>query len=766
MTSPPPTTVAGISLSGRFANTPGSRRRPWPYDMYLSNVRVMLEPDQDGNIVSEDAKTLDETAPVDYTYSSANPYRERTSEYQALYGGFGQAVQPETQPRRYHWAEKADLSIDGLWMKGPAFEEHVEHITPALEPNEVRQFVPALRAGTLVLFAVCENGVYFYNTTLDGWEASLTVGTGLVAGDIPMQAVRFKHRGTTPVDALYVTTFTGRFYRLNGAGTTWTLADVAAAPPQGPPLPPGEPSGTIGGARHIERVGDELWVASSYAVMKCEDDPFVRANWSGAIDTHTSGTPVGDTSNPITWLKQVDDTLYIFKEDGLYTVDTQGNDHELFPTLRGRNNPNNGRNAAVWLDRMWFSYGDQTFTISSTGQLKADGVEQMLENASSVRGRLVASSGHNTWFMYEVYYNENDDHSYLIKHGTWIEEGSNQDTPGVAQFAEAHHGALYDWPGRATACEVVADTVTEASYYGNDKLYIGFEDGTVTWCYLPRHSPNPNGDLGCEFTNLDSYVYLPQHHSNFRADNKLWHAFTVFGPQLTTSEWCEVQYRVDMNPQADWYPASTADPPTPPLRFELPGQRRNLVEDEAIMPIFGRQIEVRVKLCKWLPADRYPPPDPPVDSEGVPYDAHPGSELWRTPVVEGIALHESIRPGFSREFVFSIKLGSYLPKRDGTVDRRRAVDIQDAVLKVCAMVGPIYVWLPTGQIEPMTITHYSDKQYARQNVRDLTWSMQITALQLRTITEGAPQGSAPPLVTGLTYATLETYTVKELEAVI
>jgi len=195
MTSPPPTTVAGISLSGRFANTPGSRRRPWPYDMYLSNVRVMLEPDQDGNIVSEDAKTLDETAPVDYTYSSANPYRERTSEYQALYGGFGQAVQPETQPRRYHWAEKADLSIDGLWMKGPAFEEHVEHITPALEPNEVRQFVPALRAGTLVLFAVCENGVYFYNTTLDGWEASLTVGTGLVAGDIPMQAVRLSTEG-------------------------------------------------------------------------------------------------------------------------------------------------------------------------------------------------------------------------------------------------------------------------------------------------------------------------------------------------------------------------------------------------------------------------------------------------------------------------------------------------------------------------------------------------------------------------------------------
>ena len=200
MTSPTETPQQTYSRTGRFANTPGSRRRPWPYDMYLgyswpgSEVRVLLEPDQDGNLVSEDAKTLDETAPVDYTYSSANPYRERTSEYQALYGGFGQAVQPETQPRRYHWGEKVDTSVDGLWMKGPAFEEHVETI--AVGAGEVRQFITALRANVLTLFAVCENGVWYYNTTLGGWAVSLDTGTGLPATCYPQQAVRFKHRGT------------------------------------------------------------------------------------------------------------------------------------------------------------------------------------------------------------------------------------------------------------------------------------------------------------------------------------------------------------------------------------------------------------------------------------------------------------------------------------------------------------------------------------------------------------------------------------------
>lgn len=707
--------------------TPGSKRRPWPYDAYLGTVKIMLEPDQDGNLISENSKTLDETAPIDYTYSSANPYKERTTEFQKLYGGFGQAIAPDGIPRRYYYAEKADLSVDGLWMKGPAFEQHLE--TVAAGAGEVRQLIQMFRGGVLTLFAVCLNGVYYQAPGTGTWVASLTAGTApaLPGGVTLQQASRFKYRGVGSIDALYVTASSGNLWRFDG--TVWAVCAAGAGPPD-------YATGT-GQARYIERVGDELWVAGDYGVSKAQDDPTARAMWSAVIY-------VGDQHAKITWLRQVDDTLFIFKEDGVYTIDTAGLDHELFPTLRNKNDLRNGRNAAVWLDRVWFTYGNQTFTLTSNGSLKADGLEQMLENTSPVRGKWVAGAGHNTWFFYEVYYDEITDDSFLVKHGSWIEEPTTQSTPGVAQFAEAHHGALYNFEKRATCCHVVAGWDST----GNDRLYIGFVDGTVQWVRLPRHTPNPSTDVSCEFTTLDAYVYLPLHHSQFRADNKLWHAMTAFGPRvgrsgplLTDTEWIEIEYRTDVsNPDAAWTKVDPANP-----KYTRPGERKNLTEDEVLDPVFGRQVQIRVHLIK----------DPSLSA----------SPLQFSPVIEGIAVHESIRPAFSREFIFVARIGSFLPRRDGTVDRRRGAQVLDEVMKNCATVGPIYVVLPTGTIERMTVISYQDTASSRQKRRDFSWSVKIQAIQLRTITEGAVQ-STSPIVTGLTYYTMETFSLFELESII
>lgn len=702
--------------------TPGSRRRPWPYDAYLGDVKVLLQPDQDGNLVSESSKTLDATAPVDYTYSSANPYKERTSEYQKLYGGFGQSMQPEGTPRRYSWAEKADLSIDGLWMKGPAFEQHVEDIHPGSNAGEVRQFIQALHGVVLTTFAICEAGVY-RRAADNSWIPSLTTGTAglaLAAGTYPQQAVRFKNRGTVVTDSLYVACSTGNLYQYNGA--TWALAAAGAGPPD---------YGTgVGQARYIERVADELWVAGDYGVAKCEDNPMDRTKWSGVIY-------VGDQSAKVTWLRQVNDTLYIFKEDGIYTIDSDGLDHELFPTLRGKNSFYNGKNASVWLDRIWFTYGNQTFTLNAAGQLRADGLEQMLENTSDVKGRWVGGAGHNTWFMYEVYYNEINDTSYLVKHGTWVEENSNQDTPGVAQFAEAHHGSLFDWDKRATTTQVLSGM----DGTGNDRIYVGFLDGTLQWAYLPKHSPNPNEDNIAEFTTLESYVYLPLHHSNFRADNKLWHGITVAGPYLTASEWVEIEYRTDTtNPLATWTLVSPDQP-----KFTIPAQRLNIVDDEVNNPVYGRALDVRVHLRKSSDLGESP--------------------LYVSPVIEGVAIHESIRPAFSREFTFSILADSFLPRRDGTVDRRRGWTVQQNVLRECATIGPVTMLMPTGESEIMTIVDYRDQAHSRKTSRDHAWLINVRAIQLRTITEGAAQSQAP-ITSGWTYERLEQYTLGELEALI
>lgn len=715
-----------------------SKRRPYPYDLYLGEVRCLLEPGADGNMVSQKTKTLDATAPVDYTYSSANPYKERAFEWQELYGGFGQGMAPQggRPPRRYSWAEKVDTSIDGLWMKGPKFENHdgpVSHlhqevigVAPVVPPTprppspagEVRQYIWAMHGGALTLFVICQHGV-FRRVTDDDWVVSLSAAT-LGAGVFPQQAMRFKHRGAgTPIDSLYVATSASNLWRYDGAA--WTMAAAggggAAAGP-GTGAAPGE-------ARFIERVQDELWVAGDYWVTRATDDPMIRANWSGVIY-------IGDQTAKITWLKQIGDSLIIFKEDGIYTIDTDGLPHELFPTLRGKNTMLNGKNAAVWIDRMWFAYGSQTFTMTADAQLRPDGMEQMLENTSDIHGQWVGGAGHNTWFFYEIYYNVANDTTYLVKHGTWIEENANQATPGVAQFAEAHHGALYDWDKQATCIEVVSGIPGS-----NDRLYVGFLDGTSQWCMLPKNTPNPAEDSACEFTALDSYVYLPTHHAGFRADNKLWHAITALGPRLNNVEWLEVEYRLDIsNPSAEWTKVLPDEP-----KFTLPSQRLAFTEDEVQDPVSGKLIEFRVKLLK----------DPDFDK----------SPFHRTPITEGIVVHESIRPAFSREFTFNIKIGSFLPRHDGVADRKRGATLKAEILQRCAQTGPVNVLMPTGEYEALTIVDYKDSAVSRKNRRDHEWLVAIQGIQLGILSDASQIVSS-----GLTYETLEQYTLGELESII
>lgn len=692
------------------ATTTTSKRRPYPYDAYIGGVRVMLEPGADGNMVTQKTRTLEATQPPDYTYSAANPFKERPFEWSKLYGGFGQSFAPIGKPRRYSHTIKCDLSIDGLWMKGPKFESHVETINAGA--GEVRQFIQALHAGALTTFAICENGVY-RRVADNNWLVSLSAAT-LTAGVHPQQAVRFKHRGVAPVDALYVTTNNANLWQYDG--TTWALAAAAAGPGTG---------AVQGEARYIERLNDELWVAGDYWVVKVTDNPMVRANYSAVIY-------IGDQQAKITWLRQLGDTLIIYKEDGVYTIDTSGLDHELFPTLRGKNSLTNGKNASVWIDKVWFTYGSQTFTMDESGTLKPDGMEQMLENASEVQGSWIAGAGHNTWFFYELYYHPVTNMTYLLKHGTWIDDDQNT-SPDNTHFFDAHHGALYDWNKRATSCEILSGLHTG----GNDRLYVGFLDGTISWCVLPRTSPNPSRDQNCEFTGEDSYVYLPVHHSGFRADNKLWHGITVAGKILSITEWIEVEYRLDItNELASWIQVSPTDP-----RFTIPSQKHLFTTDEVGNPIYGKLIQIRVKLMK---------------------DANLSfSPASISPIIEGIVLHESVRPSFSRDFTFNVKAGSFLSRRNGQVDRRRGSQIQTDLLQQCAKTGPVNVVLPTGETEALTLVDYKDSAASWGKRRDHEWLIVIQGIQLGTLS-----GDLDIPTSGLTYATLETYTLGELESVI
>lgn len=693
------------------ARTALSRERPYPYDAYVSTVPVILKPGDDDNMVGRKSKTLDATAPSVYDYSSQSPYKERTEIFRSLIGGMGQSVEDHGPIRRYGYTTNCDLSIYGKWMKGPKFESHIETINASA--GAVRQLIIGLHNTTPTLFAICDNGVW--RRVSDGtWTASLTGSTvpALPGGQIPQKAVRFKGRFGGATDDLYLGTDDGNIWKYNG--TVWSQA--------GAPAGPGDGAGN-GECRYVTSIGDEFWVAGDYWVVKCEADPMLRASYSAVIW-------IGDQSSKISWIEQVDNVLYVFKRDGrIFTVSSLGEDVELFPNINRKSTPYNGRNAVTWLDRMWAPMGDSLVLLDGEGNLTPDGLENLLDNTSPVRGRFVAGTSHHTWFMYEIYFNEILNTSYLVKHGTWVADPESQAAMGASRFIETHHGSLAEWNKEATS----AATVSDLHATSNDRLYVGFDDGTVEWCVLPRNSPDPTKDTACEFTGLSSYVYLPDHHANFQADNKLWQGISVFGQYLSPNEYATVEYKISQDDLAAW---EMLNDPTSGTKYTYSGQRIDFTDEP---PVYSKVISTRVGLVKN--ADL-----------GI-------SPVNISPVLEGIGIHESVRPSLSIEWTMNILASSFNAKRDGTTDRRRGSLIREQLLELTRQVRNIDIILPTGEVENVAILDYNESWRSRPNRRDLEWTIQMVFIQVKTLTENI-------VSEGLTYDELEVYTLDELEDII
>jgi hypothetical protein len=205
-----------------------------------------------------ESKTLDATAPVDYTYSSANPFKERTFEWTKLYGGYGQVIEHDQTPRRYEHAEYVDTSINGTMFKGPKFYGE----DGDSGRDRARQDLPvhlghAWRGRSPVRHLRQRRGRRTSDTT---WVVSL--------GASPLD----RPCGSSPGRPASWTVCTSR-RRPGISGST------TGRPGPQPFLPAGPGTGTANGeARYIEKVQDELWVAGDYWVVKTTAgaDPLLR----------------------------------------------------------------------------------------------------------------------------------------------------------------------------------------------------------------------------------------------------------------------------------------------------------------------------------------------------------------------------------------------------------------------------------------------------------------------------------------------------------
>jgi hypothetical protein len=622
-------------------STPWSRRAPFPWSIEVDVGDgtgwhgLMLKPTQAGLMTGKMSDFLGEVAPTSYEYGAARPDEETTFVFGRLVGGMGELIQSSATSRRYRYAIGVDCSIGGMPRLGPLFAAATLPAPLGATPL-VRQFVVGPGPSGDALFVLRGQGVYLFS----GGAFALSHDFG--AGNDPLQAAVFQ--GTAGSRRLLVATQLGQLWGYDG--TAWLPADFQA----------GE------AAQYVEVVADEVYIGAANAVRRATDDPLVAGMFGGEIG-------VGHRGTRVTYLRAVADTLYIFKSDGIYTLNADGSDNDLFPELRPQAATSNGVNATPWRDALWFAYGDAYYRLGADAALAPIGPERLVENTGPVRGVAVTGAAHADWFLYLGLHNATTGVSYLLKYGTWT-PGEPGTAPANYHFDDVWNGALASWSKQVTRLDVV--------HLGQPTLWVGFADGSVESTALPTRTPDPAADVACRFQSVGQ-LYWPLHDAVFGADKKAFHGVTALGPALSAGQSARQYWRTD---PAAAYAALTPDVTTNGQRLEFPDLTTGAPRDAAT----GLQLDAYTELRT--------------------------SASTLTPVLEGIALHEAVRPAagdpaMRLSWTATVAAGNRVVRRDGVLSRVTAEAVLGLVRAAATAAGHIRVRGPDGVVVGVAAIEYA-----------------------------------------------------------
>ena len=647
-----------------------SRRRPWPYHMRLGSilgapldrVGLMLVPKPDGLLVGRKQQMLDQVVPSEQEYGSAPVYRERTFTARPT-GGYGERVQSAWADKRYYWG--MDIQVHGgLFGKGPLLHP-IAPTSPA--GGEVSRFVDLPAGGGQLILA----GTKVYKRT-DDTNAGQTVQRDFAPATMG-DGVVFQGGYSGAAANLYVTTLNNGQLWERTAANVWTQCAL--------------PAGFF--AHNLEVVGNELWAAdgANCVLRKCTADPKVAGSWSGPIF-------VSDPSVSITAIRQTANQLVIFKADGtLYTMNADASINDLFPGLAGPISGDNGKRVAAWMNALWFTVGPSFYRLDMPGaNLEATGPGKMLDNASPVRGEVRCFTGWGGFRAWCAIWNPDDNTTYLVRYGNWEAKTSDDGTQFV--FDDQYDGAVAHWPGRKAS----AMSVSGAS--GQERLYIGFTDGTWTWFKLVRNPLAANS--GAEFNVGPAELVFPLHHAMFQADLKHWLGFSLFGPVLRVGDEATLYYRVM---------ASAGGPPTDPTgdwlllgEFTANGQRI-----PAPANLAGNAIQIKVALSN--------------------------SDTSTTPVIETVAFHERVVPAFKRDIMATVDARHVISRLDGAAYRPNVEQIHHLMMDANALPGSMAIELPDETINEVAFFGYSERLLPMQAGGGHAWGIDFEATQFRILTQ-------------------------------
>lgn len=677
--------------------TLSSRRRPWPWDMRLmlapttvkegqigsyrgqtiGSLRgrqiwtlrgvsrtfhpsqgFMLVPTPDGLLVGKKQTNLENVYPQAPDYDSAPVYRERTFMFRPT-AGYGEGVQDGVSDRNYHYGINV-WCFGGLVGRGP-----LSHSLTPDTTGPIRRFAEARAGGVMTLFILA--GPYVLQRVSDTNSGHTVSRTR--AGQVSTDAARYQGGFAGAVDSLYVAWSDGVIEEFNGS--TWANCAL--------------PSGF--NPNFLEVVGDELWAADATRsiIRKVTSDPKVAGNWSGPYQ-------IGDPSSPITAIRSTNNQLVIFKQDGgIFTVNADGSDSDLFPGLTTTPDPNNARTAWAWLGALWFRVGQAFYRLDMGGgaQLTPTGPQLLLGNASEVRGPVQAFMGWNAQMAFGVIWNPSNNTSYLMQYGSWAPKAGEDSA--VASFQAQWDGALVKWTNRRATALWVSNVPEEA------RLYVGFLDGGYDYIKLVPYPLERNS--GGEYTMGESYMVLPLHHATYQADRKQWVGFSGFGPVFDLGDSMTVSYRLagsagmpSSQPSGDYVKL--------PQSITFNGQRIELDQQVA-----GYSLDIRLDFL--------------------------GPNTTHTLALEGIGVHERLVPQFRRDFTFLADANDVVARRDGSTTRRSGQHIRDMLMEAAAQPASITLEFPDETVSDVGIFQYTERQVTHDKRYGLGWTVEMQATQFK-----------------------------------
>lgn len=509
-----------------------SRRMPWPTDIRIAGTGLMLGREtKDGPLIAVDAQPYsDQPTPGDTSQEGAPPLVELSHAYTDLSMGYGLKVQGDMQmDHKTRVCMGADTSIGGLIMKGPLVTKFTPGTTDAT--NGCTKFIES--GG--VLFA--SMGRYWLKYVND---SSWTVSKDFTAGIFTLDAEVFQSGGGSPATPILWAAMnsTNKAQYSSDGGATWTAmsshVNIAMA-----------------------TVGRELYRASDVnQLSKCDSnsDPTVEGNW-----TNANSFRAGDKSYAINKLAvNAVGSLLIFKTNGIYTIDSAGDDHQLYPDAVAGGSSDDGKFFFRFGNDVHVTYGKQHVRLVPTVsfgtprlELQPIGPERFVENDSVVRGRITAGAPNGSLGAYAWLYSDDTGNSHLLKFGSWIDANLQEGKLDEATRIDAWHGSIVQTFTGVKCTAMIRSSVGAPS--GHYRMYCGFSDGSLAWFTLPC-VPNPAGCSSYTFDNtVDGTVNFPLFHGGHEADGKSIRGFTVAGTNLTTTAYVQWNYKLD--PSAAAYTA-------------------------------------------------------------------------------------------------------------------------------------------------------------------------------------------------------------------